>query len=223
MRGAVNRYADGLQLVDDSRRIAGMEVQFLPTTRRLHTHPRSPATKPPYGLAFIGRWHPNKGVDVLLDALAVLTDEDWQLIREVSIHGGGPLSGVVQAKGSALLASGRPLVLGGYLTKPAAEEVISRADYIVIPSRVESIPVVFSDAMKLARPVISTPVGDLARLLNESEAGILADQAEPMALARAIRQALHRSPVEFIAATRAHAGQFDLTEIARRLLSELNG
>ncbi|MPT43185.1 MAG: glycosyltransferase [Klebsiella sp.] len=70
------------------------------------------------------------------------------------------------------------------MSKPEAEAAIVHADCLLIPSRIESIPVVFSDAMKLGRPVVSMPVGDLPQLVG-SGVGILARQVSSQAFASA--------------------------------------
>jgi len=72
LREAAHRYADGHRLAADARAIGGTQVEFLPSTRALETRtpPPLPRPAPPYRLLFLGRWHPNKGVDILLDALA---------------------------------------------------------------------------------------------------------------------------------------------------------
>jgi len=222
MRDAAVRYADGLQLAADSRRIGGKDVEFLPSTRRLETRdPPPPAAQPPYRLCFIGRWHPNKGVDLLLDALALLDSDDWARIAAVQVYGGGPLDTVVRQKAQALRERGLPLEVGGFLSKAAAERAIAAADFQLLPSRIESIPVVFSDAMKLARPVIAMPVGDLPSLYANAAAGVLAERTDAAAFADAIRQALRRSPREFDAAVHTQAAAFDLERIAARLLARL--
>lgn len=219
MRDAQHRFADGLQLATDSSRICGRQVSFLPSTRRLQTlNPDPPAEKPPYRFLFLGRWHPNKGVDLLLEALALLGEADWQRIAEVRINGGGPLSNIIQERARPLLRAGRPIVIGGYLPKDEAEAAILRADWLLIPSRIESIPVVFSDAMKLRRPVIATPVGDLPRLFGQANCGVLADDISASSLCRAIQGALATSPRTFEVAVRTQAAKFDLTTIAAQIL-----
>lgn len=222
MRDAAMRYADGLQLAEDSRRIAGKDVEFLPSTRHLETRdPPPPAAEPPFRLCFIGRWHPNKGVDLLLDALALLDADDWRRIASVQLYGGGPLEAAVRQKTLALRERGLPLELGGYLSKAAAERAIVAADYQLLPSRIESIPVIFSDAMKLGRPVIAMPVGDLPSLYANAAAGVLAERADAAAFAAAMRRAIRRSPREFEAAVNLQAAAFDLGRIAARLLRRI--
>jgi glycosyltransferase involved in cell wall biosynthesis len=222
MRDARHRFADGLQLADDSKRICGLEVQFLPTTRSLHTQRRyPPAQKPPYRFVFVGRWHPNKGIDLLLDALAMLEDSDWKQVAEVAIYGGGPMEKIVFQKSQLLIQEKRPVMFGGYLNKDKAEEAMLRADYLIIPSRIESIPVVFSDAMKLQRPVIATPVGDLPGLFRQMNCGVLADDASAKGIYHAMKSALAASPSSFDSAIRFHADRFNLAKIAAEICREL--
>jgi glycosyltransferase involved in cell wall biosynthesis len=211
IRAADRRYADGFQLAHDGQAIARVPVEFLPSTRAIQTGRVEPlANMPPYRLVFLGRWHPNKGPDLLLDALALLGEDDWRRIARVDIHGGGQLEGRVREGAESLVAAGRPVMVGGFLDKPAAERALLDADYLIIPSRKESIPVVFSDAMKLACPVVCMPVGDLPRLLREYGAGICATHVTAAALAAAIREAISRRPSEFGVAVRNAAARFDL-------------
>ncbi|WP_237582769.1 hypothetical protein, partial [Salmonella sp. hn-h4] len=79
--------------------------------------PPLPRSQPPYRLLFLGRWHPNKGVDLLLDSLAMLRDEDWQAIERVEIQGGGPMEGLVRERVAALYEARRPVEVGGFLDK----------------------------------------------------------------------------------------------------------
>lgn len=210
MRGAVHRYADGLQLGRDAADIGGKPFEFLPSTRRLnHGRTRPLASSSPYRLLFLGRWHTNKGVDLMLEALTLLDAGSWSHISEVHIAGGGPMEGLVREKVGALQAKGRPVRLSGYLDREQASTALSEADYLLIPSRIESIPVVFSDAMKMQLPVISTPVGDLPALVTRYGVGVLASRIDAAALAEAMQAAINRSPAHFSA---------EMTECARQFL-----
>lgn len=217
LKDATVCYSDGLQLADDTRRISGRDVEFLPSTRRIERTRTAPLkTHPPYRLLFLGRWHPNKGIDLLLEALALLDEADWQRIEAVEIFGGGPMEAQVDAAVARLRAHGRPVELGGYLDKPAAEAAILRADYLLIPSRIESIPVVFSDAMKLGCPVVSMPTGDLPRLVaDEPCCGVIADEITSKAFGVALSRALAQPPQRFLVGTRAVAEKFDLARVSR--------
>ena len=114
-------------------------------------------------------------------------------------------------------AAGRAVRLLGYLCKDEAEAEIAAADYLLIPSRIESIPVVFSDAMKLECPVVSMPVGDLPRLIGENDVGVLASDVSATAYARALSSALRMPASACMRQLQACARQFDLPSIARKL------
>lgn len=222
LRGAANRYADGYELATDVERLCGESCRFLPSSRRLPQGRRQPLrAAPPYKLAFLGRWHQNKGVDQLIGALQTLEEVDWMRIEEVRIAGGGPLQAEVEAGAKALARAGRPVSLGGYLDKSAAAELVGWADYLMLPSRIESIPVVFSDALQSGTPLIATPVGDLPRLYRQYGFGVLAREASIQGFATAVREGLNSSPASFAAALAQARGDFDLPTTALKLLDDL--
>jgi glycosyltransferase involved in cell wall biosynthesis len=127
---------------------------------------------------------------------------------------------LIRAKVSALQKAGRPVELGQYLIKAEAEQVIVRNDWLLIPSRIESIPVVFSDAMKLSRPVIAMPVGDLP-ILVDNKTGVLAEEVSAVAYSRALQQAIRCSPAEFESGIAACASQFQLDILVQTIIQEI--
>ena len=222
LASASHRYADGLALCDEVERIGNRPCAFLPSTRRLpEPVARQVPDSPPFKLAFLGRWHPNKGADLLMGALGLLSPNDWERIAEVRIFGGGPLEQQVRSAAANLASSGRPVVTGGYLDKAAAAELIGWADFLMLPSRIESIPVIFSDAAQLGTALIATPVGDLPAIRNRYEFGVLAASTSEADYCRAIRSALADNPGRFKAGLDEAAAEFDLEKIARRFLDDI--
>jgi glycosyltransferase involved in cell wall biosynthesis len=214
-------FADGYQLGEDVTEIAGIPCHFLPSSRQLYPTLPPKRTQPPYRLAFLGRWHPNKGADLLLEALNLLTDADWEKIEQVRYCGGGPLEGVVNAGITQLQAQGRPIVLEGFLDKTQATALFDWADYLLLPSRIESIPVIFSDAMQCGLPLISTPVGDLPRLLNNYQSGVLATDTTSLAFAQAIQKTLTLSAAHLQASTKHAAQDFRLEQTTQQWLKHI--
>jgi glycosyltransferase involved in cell wall biosynthesis len=198
LREASHCFADGIKLTGDVQHISGRDCRFLPSSRVVgppgYKHHKP---VPPFRLAFLGRWHPNKGPDIFLDALELLTVADWEKIDAVRICGGGPLEPLLQQKVTKLAEVGRPIKLQGYLDLPAAQELFEWCDFVLIPSRVESIPVVFSDAMQMHRPVIATPVGDLPNLIKRFNCGVIADEISIRGMVTAIREALGFSTARY--------------------------
>src|SRR6185437_7158624 len=120
---------------------------------------------------------------------------------------------------AALRAQDRPVAAGRFLTKSEAEAAIVCADWVLIPSRIESIPVVFSDAVKLGRPVVAMPVGDLERLLLQTGAGIIAEKTTAREYCSAITKALGSVASE-MSVSETFVQQFDPARIASRLLAD---
>lgn len=166
MANATYRFADGYQLAEDVERISGEPCEFLPSARQLPVCGLPLAHKPPYRLGFLGRWHPNKGIDLLLNALQGLSDEEWERIECIRIAGGGPLAPLVDEKIAALQAKGRSVELEGFKNPQQAAELLVWSDVILIPSRIESIPVIYTDVLQANRSMLATPVGDFPKLVQ---------------------------------------------------------
>lgn len=219
LKSAHHCWSDGIELGSETKAIAGREVAFLPSTRRIDAGSRSPnRSQPPFRFLFLGRWHPNKGVDLLMQALSELGDEDWAQIESVTIAGGGALEPLVRSSAASLLHAGRPVEVRGYLSRDEASTAMLHADYLLIPSRIESIPVVFSDAMKLGLPVVSMPVGDLSALVT-SEIGVLANDVSAEAFASAMRTMLGTDPARFH--LQAMCERFDLGKTAQAITAAI--
>jgi len=52
---------------------------------------------------------------------------------------------------------------------------MSKSDCIIIPSRIESVPLVLSDVMQCKKPVIVTNVGDMGFLVKKYDVGIVVE------------------------------------------------
>ncbi|MDM8561060.1 glycosyltransferase [Candidatus Parabeggiatoa sp. HSG14] len=222
LKSSHTNFADGYLLKQSVESISGRDCHFLPSTRTLTiSKQKQLSTNPPYRLAFLGRWHPNKGTDILVESLSTLSNTDWQRIQEIRICGGGFLEETIKATCTNLKEQGHPVVLQGYLNKIEAIELFLWADYVLIPSRIESIPVVFSDAMKCHCPIVSMPVGDLPRLVTEYKVGVLAEEVSAQAFAQAVKQILQQSPQDFATGVKRATNDFSLEHIAEKLLAQL--
>jgi len=104
-RRAARRYADGIVLAKDFEAIAGVPVDFLPTSRVLPAVPTVDRSMGGYYL-YLGRYHPNKGIDLLVDAVGRVKDELPRDFR-LRVHGFGPLESSLRARVHALGIAGR--------------------------------------------------------------------------------------------------------------------
>lgn len=215
---AAGAYADGHALAHDAERLCRRPFEFLPSARALEIVRKDPVrTAAPYRYLFLGRWHPNKGVDLLLDALEQLQDDDWRNIREVHVAGGGPMADRVRSQVERLRLASRPVRLSGFLGTADAAAALAEADRLLLPSRIESVPVVFSDAMAAGLPVVSMPVGDLSVLVQPG-VGWLSACVEAAAFADAIRASFGGAVDAAAIATCAR--DFHPSTIAMRLIDD---
>jgi glycosyltransferase involved in cell wall biosynthesis len=162
-------------------------------------------------------------VDLMLQALRGLPDNAWRLIRDVRVCGGGILDAAVRAEISVLRAAGRPVQAGSYLDKQGAADLLESSDFLLLPSRIESIPVIFSDALQAGCPLVMTPVGDLPRLASEQPVGVMARTVSAEAFAQAMREALAVGPARFASGLGRARVQFDLGTTARNFMEIISG
>ena len=222
LRGADSCFADGFALKDEASRLAAKPCLFLPTSRTLPAvGNKALRSRPPYRLTFLGRWHPVKGLDLLMEALQQLDAKDWRKIESVRIFGSGPMAAFLRDSCTALARAGHPVFLEGALNADGVGQALYETDFLMIPSRSESIPVVFSEAMQMRCPIIATPVGDLPLLQQEHGMGFIADDVSSNSLAQAIRKALASSPESLAGNLEQAARIFDTDRAARCFLDSV--
>lgn len=139
------------------------------------------ATGRPVVLA-VGRLAPQKGFDVLIDALASLRGRDPAPL--LAIAGEGPLAGQLAAQARAAGSDGR--FLGPRTDVPA---LLAAADVVVVPSRWEGQPLIVQETLQAGRPLVASRVGGIPALTGE-DAALLVPAADPGLLASAVRSVL---------------------------------
>ncbi|MEM7046824.1 MAG: glycosyltransferase [Pseudomonadota bacterium] len=132
-------------------------------------------------LLALGRYHPNKGFDILLNAVAMVPNAQLMLV------GSGPLETKLRHQAEHLGITYRVKFL------PWQSEIsplVHTCDLVVIPSRVEPLGNVVLDAWGHQRAVIASDVGGLSWLIDHERNGLLVPPENPEALADAIRRGL---------------------------------
>ncbi len=221
LSGSLVNFADGHQLCSDVKELSKEHCEFLPSCRNMPVLEKSINTTGPYKLGYLGRWHENKGTDILLDALSQLDEKAWDNISLVTIAGGGPLDELVRQGARELSDLGRPVEVKNYLGQEEAAEFIASHDYILLPSRLDSIPVIFSDALGNSSPLVSTPVGDMPALIDRYQCGVLADGFSASEFARAIKVAVSSNPGQFLGMREELMLEFSPGQSARKLLDNI--
>jgi glycosyltransferase involved in cell wall biosynthesis len=200
------RRADAL--VVETEREAGLLREFAPADK-IHVIPpgidvaawsRPEADVAPQGLpvdylVFAGRIAPNKGLDVLLRALAALPESERPALVLVGRDWG---------ERPALDALARQLGI-------AYRAVLRGSSAFVLPSEWEAFGLVLLEAMAAGVPVVASAVGGVPEVLQNGAAGRLVPYGDVPALAAAIRE-LRSNPGErarLVAAGRVRAADLD--------------
>jgi glycosyltransferase involved in cell wall biosynthesis len=157
-------------------------------------------------VVFAGRIHPNKGVDVLVEAVRSLAAG----MRDLRVFAIGPLGGDFHARTEPSpyaaevieRAKGLPVRFAGFIANrsPEFRTYLAAADVAVFPSRVEPFGNVALEALAMSVPVIAARTGGLAEIVSD-DVGVLVPPNDVDALAAAIRDA-HARP-EMLATRRA--------------------
>ncbi|HEX5173851.1 MAG TPA: glycosyltransferase [Gaiellaceae bacterium] len=139
-------------------------------------------------LLFVGNLEPSqhKGFPTLLSALADLRARrsDWRL----DVIGDGPEKTNYE-KSSAELGLRELVTFHGSRPKSAIAEAMREADLFVLPSRFDNLPCVVVEALGSGLPVVSTTVGGIPELVDETS-GRLVPPNDAAALADALDDVL---------------------------------
>lgn len=216
VRGARRSFADGPGLAKEVEQISGIKCHFLPSSRKLPFSQNNRGVLGPLGrvhLLYVGRYHHNKGPDLLLVAMDLLPDSVKARIF-LRMFGFGPLEQRLRQMVNSLNLNDIVSV-GGAINAQEFSDCLEGSSFVVIPSRIESIPVVFSDAMQRQVPVIVTPAGDLPDFIDEFKCGIAAEAITPQALCAAVIKAVQTGSENFKEGTRKACERFQISQCAR--------
>ncbi len=141
-------------------------------------------------LLFVGRIEPLKGLDSLLNALALLHRRGCDNLH-LSVIGGEPDAEPkeITAEMERIKALTSELELGGHVTflgrrnQDVLQYFYSAAEIVVMPSHYESFGMVALEAMACGTPVVASETGGLLFLVKDGETGLHVPTAAPEALA----------------------------------------
>ncbi|WP_454797446.1 glycosyltransferase family 4 protein [Novosphingobium lindaniclasticum] len=136
----------------------------------------------------LGRLHPVKGYDVLIEALAWLRQNGFTApVRwTLDIAGEGSERGALEAQAKAARIG--DIRLPGYAEDP--KRFLATRHLYVQPSRSEGFCIAAHEGLTAGLPVIASSVGELVHSVRPFETGWLCPPESPAALAEILRQAL---------------------------------
>ena len=132
-----------------------------------------------------GRLSPEKGFDVLIDAIALVRDHDPE--AAFVIFGDGPCRPELQHQIASLGLTGA-VVLAGF--RLDLDRYLPHLDLLVLPSHTEGLPNVVLEACAAGVPVVATAVGGTPEVIEPGASGFLVPPGDPVVLASAICEAL---------------------------------
>jgi glycosyltransferase involved in cell wall biosynthesis len=135
-------------------------------------------------IAFVGRNHQEKGLDLLLGCLPRLEDLDR---RTVVVLAGSGTDEILATHG----ARSRVIALG---ERNDVADLLRASDALVLPSRSEGTPNAVIEAMATAIPCVVTDVGDTADLVGET--GIIVAMPTIEKLTQGLRELAATDPAE---------------------------
>lgn len=158
-----NAWAETVPALD---RVAARRVLGLPDDR--------------WCVGWVGRLGREKGPDVMLAALAALSD----VAPLVAMVGAGRERAVLERRAAAL---GVAVDVRWHGMVPEAGRLFRAFDVFVLSSRTEGTPLVLFEAMAAGVPIVATGVGGVPDVVSSAEAELVAPN-DPVALAAAIRR-----------------------------------
>ncbi len=134
---------------------------------------------------FVGRNHPEKGLDVLLDGLRQFDDIGTTRVALVLVGAGTQDLRVADGSVTRVLALGE---------RRDVSRLLRGADVLVLPSRTEGTPNVVIEAMASEVLCLVTDVGDSARIVGDT--GVVIPPQDAVALRDGLVKILANNPAE---------------------------
>ena len=195
IQGARGVFADGFDLTKKVEERFGKKCYFLATTRKFHleSNELNELNKPdkpneperPYHFLFVGRLERVKGVDLLLQSMAMLLEDKLRV--HLTIVGKGNLEEWVKSFIHRKRLE-KWVTLKGNVDDKVLASLYTSSHCVVIPSRSESIPLVFSEALNFDKDLIVTNVGDMGMLGRQYEVAWVVPPEDPRALKEMMRK-----------------------------------
>ena len=134
-------------------------------------------------ILYAGRLHPQKGPDVLIESLKLISQERSDLNWHLDILGKGVLLDQLKSRVEAYGISNRVSFRGAVEN---VDDYMQQADIFVLPSRAEGMSNAILEAMAMGIPIVASNIpGNDGLIVNEID-GLVTKPEDPSGLSRAI-------------------------------------
>jgi glycosyltransferase involved in cell wall biosynthesis len=163
----------------------------------------------PFRIATAGKVERWKGVDLLLQACATVT----QPLR-LDVFGDGRLRSALEREASRRRI---PATFHGWVANIV--DRLADVDLFVLPTRADNLPIAVLEAMSVALPTVASRVGGVPELILDGCTGLLVEPEDANALAAAIQRLASDEPLRLKlgrGAAALLAARFDIGVVARQ-------
>ena len=171
-------------------------------------------------LLYVGRFEPLKGIEGLLEAISHL--KRYRRLRLVLVGGDGseaPESRRLKRK-VANLGIEDKVLFAGRVDQRELPPYYSSADALVISSHYESFGLVGLEALACGRPVVSTPVGAMETLIDQSQTGYVVSDTRSRSLATGIQSIIANPNLTRADEIRKSVLKYSWSNVAAAILME---
>ncbi|MEX1329468.1 MAG: glycosyltransferase [Desulfobacterales bacterium] len=171
-------------------------------------------------LLYVGRFEPLKGIEGLLEAISHL--KRYRRLRLVLVGGDGseaPESRRLKRK-VANLGIEDKVLFAGRVDQRDLPPYYSSADALVISSHYESFGLVGLEALACGRPVVSTPVGAMETLIDQSQTGYVVSDTRSRSLATGIQSIIANPNLTRADEIRKSVLKYSWSNVAAAILME---
>ncbi len=160
----------------------------------------------------VGRLEPQKGYDVLIDAMPAIIAAHPEC--HLVIAGDGTLGPALRARATTSPAADHIHLVGA---QPQIERLFGVLDLFVSSSLWEGLPTVLLESIAAGVPIVATDVSGSRELIRAGYSGWLAPAGNAAALAEQVNLAIAELPMRRVVAERAKEilPRFDIREAAR--------
>jgi D-inositol-3-phosphate glycosyltransferase len=157
--------------------------------KRFNPHPFPENEMKNNRMIFVGRFVPEKGMDVLLKAMEILVSKKG-LKCELKVVGGGDsnklnrFNGLKDYMNSKLFEN--KITFTGSIPHIHLNRLYRRCRLSIVPSYYESFGMVALESMACGVPVVASRVGGLGELVDDGKSGYLFDRPDPYELAERV-------------------------------------
>jgi glycosyltransferase involved in cell wall biosynthesis len=159
------------------------------------------ARSEPGRILFLGRLEAAKGVEDLLDAVALLAPR-FPALRLV-LAGSGELD--AWRRGAARRGIVERVELTGWVDAAARSAQLARAAVFCLPSHAEGLPMALLEAMAAGKAVVASRVGGIPDAVRDGVNGLLVPPRDAPALAAALARVLEDAGLQQSLGARARA------------------